>query len=243
MLSRLGCDVEVAEDGQAAVERVTSAAPGYFDLVLMDCQMPVMDGYEATRRIRDYEGHSTSRLPILALTASALHGDRERGLEAGMDDYLTKPIRMDDVRNFLSRWLPAAAREVAADEKAEDPVVEPEPLGDALDADAALQQVAGDWDLLLTVANLFLDGWTELHDRLLRAVKEDDAAELAAVAHRLKGGSGNVGAKALHSLAGELELRWKAGDTAEASADVARLERRMEAYREALDGARVEAGV
>jgi signal transduction histidine kinase/CheY-like chemotaxis protein len=117
MLSRLGCDVEVAEDGQAAVERVTSAAPGYFDLVLMDCQMPVMDGYEATRRIRDHEGHSTSRLPILALTASALHGDRERGLEAGMDDYLTKPIRMDDVRSFLSRWLPAAAREVAADEK------------------------------------------------------------------------------------------------------------------------------
>jgi CheY-like chemotaxis protein len=101
LLERLGCQVDVADNGQVAVQRVS---PGMYDLVLMDCQMPEMDGWEATRALR-VKLQGTPHLPIIALTAGALSGDRERCIEAGMDDYLTKPIRREDLHAMLHRWL------------------------------------------------------------------------------------------------------------------------------------------
>jgi len=102
MLTRLGCIVEVVPDGEAACE---AAARRRYDLILMDCHMPVMDGFEATRRIRDDEfererGHT----PIVALTADALAGDRERCLESGMDDYMTKPVSSAMLAAAVERW-------------------------------------------------------------------------------------------------------------------------------------------
>ncbi|MDE3032987.1 MAG: response regulator, partial [Acidobacteriota bacterium] len=79
-----------------------------YDLVLMDCQMPEMDGFEASRRIRDRE-RGSRRIPIVAMTANAMVGDRERCLESGMDDYIPKPVRMEDLRRALGRWLPAGS--------------------------------------------------------------------------------------------------------------------------------------
>jgi len=102
LLERLGCRVELAADGHEAVERVRSAA---YDLVLMDCQMPVLDGFDATREIRALGGEA-ARIPIVAVTAHALPGDRERCLEQGMDDYVTKPLRMDELERVLARWAP-----------------------------------------------------------------------------------------------------------------------------------------
>ena len=99
LLRRMGCDVEVVCDGAAAVAAMDR--PGGFDLVLMDCQMPELDGYEATRRLRD----AGERTPIVALTAHAMRGDRDRCLEAGMDDYLAKPLRADPLCAALARWL------------------------------------------------------------------------------------------------------------------------------------------
>jgi len=102
LLQRLGCEVAVVADGAAAA---AAAATGEFDLVLMDCQMPVRDGYEATAEIRRQEAAGV-RLPVVALTANAMAGDRERCLAAGMDGYLAKPIRLDALADELARWLP-----------------------------------------------------------------------------------------------------------------------------------------
>jgi len=107
MLERLGARLEVAENG---AEAIAATQRTRFDLVLMDCQMPVVDGFEATRSIRAREAGSDVRLPILALTAHALPGDRERCLAAGMDDYLTKPIRMKELARALGQWAPPVPR-------------------------------------------------------------------------------------------------------------------------------------
>ncbi|HEB91744.1 MAG TPA: response regulator, partial [Deltaproteobacteria bacterium] len=101
MLERLGCEVDVANDGQEAVERLFK---GEYDLVFMDCQMPNMDGYEATRAIREKEEASDRRIPIVAMTANAMEGDRERCLDAGMDDYTTKPISLSALEQMLGKW-------------------------------------------------------------------------------------------------------------------------------------------
>ena len=106
MLERLGCTVEVAENGRAGVERVRDAV---FDLVFMDCQMPVMDGFEATRAIRRMESGEGRHVTIVAMTAHAMASDREACLAAGMDDYMAKPIRADLLREALERWAAASA--------------------------------------------------------------------------------------------------------------------------------------
>jgi CheY-like chemotaxis protein len=103
LLRRLGLEIELAENGVEALEKLKNDS---WDLVLMDCQMPEMDGYECTRLWREHEGdHPARRLPIVAMTAAALSGDRQRCLSAGMDDYLTKPIRRDELSSILRRWL------------------------------------------------------------------------------------------------------------------------------------------
>ena len=102
MLEKLGCEVEVAGNGLEALEQLTSMP---FDLILMDCQMPEMDGYRATAAIRELDDPAISRLPIVALTANALEGDADRCREAGMDDYLSKPVTVADLTRLLSRWL------------------------------------------------------------------------------------------------------------------------------------------
>ncbi len=102
MLQRLGCEVTVANHGREAVEWVEKRA---FDLVLMDCQMPEMDGYSATRAIRDRETDPDARTVIVAMTANAMSGDRERCLESGMDDYVTKPIRLERLKSTLDKWF------------------------------------------------------------------------------------------------------------------------------------------
>lgn len=117
MMESFGCRVEVAEHGQAAIERLSS---NRYDLILMDCQMPNLDGYEATRRIRrmedsgDLTGGGVSRagierMPIIALTAHTIEGDRENCLDAGMDDYVSKPFTHEELRSMLEKWLPPGA--------------------------------------------------------------------------------------------------------------------------------------
>jgi CheY-like chemotaxis protein len=103
MLERLGYEAEAVPNGREAVAAVAS---DLYDLVLMDCQMPEMDGYEATRRIRALPG-APARLPVIAMTANAMQGDREVCLNAGMSDYIAKPVVFAELRRILDRWLPA----------------------------------------------------------------------------------------------------------------------------------------
>ncbi len=104
-LVRLGHSAAVAANGREAVARLCKSGHG-FRLVLMDCQMPEMDGFQATAAIRSWEHDQGGHLPIIAMTAQALKGDRERCIAAGMDDYITKPVRLDDLRHALARWFP-----------------------------------------------------------------------------------------------------------------------------------------
>jgi CheY-like chemotaxis protein len=105
MLQKLGISVDVAATGVEALDALIGVS---YDLVLMDCQMPEMDGYEATRRIRERE-RGKRRIPVVAMTANAMVGDREKCLEAGMDDHLPKPVRKEALLLALARWLPAGA--------------------------------------------------------------------------------------------------------------------------------------
>ncbi len=105
MLDRLGFGVDVACNG---IEALECLAQGAYDAVLMDCQMPELDGFEATRRVREIERGSERHIPILAMTAHALAGDRERCLAAGMDDYLAKPIKLKALEDLLALWVPGS---------------------------------------------------------------------------------------------------------------------------------------
>ncbi len=107
MLESFGCKVETATDGKEALERY---AGDEFNLIFMDCQMPEMDGFEATAEIRKQEAKSGRRVPIVALTASAIEGDREQCLAAGMDDYVTKPFTAEQMRSALATWLDRSPR-------------------------------------------------------------------------------------------------------------------------------------
>ena len=104
MLSKVGHQVETAGTGKEAFEKYI-ASSGNFDLILMDMQMPEMDGIEATLHIRDWEGKNNNRVPIIALTANAIKGDKEKCIEGGMDDYITKPINRDLFFKVIDKWL------------------------------------------------------------------------------------------------------------------------------------------
>lgn len=106
MLSKLGLSCELAENGEEALAKIKNSGP--YALVLMDGQMPVMDGYEATAAIRNHQLEDSKRLPIIAMTASAMAEDRARCLEAGMDDYLSKPVSLTALSAIIKRWLPVA---------------------------------------------------------------------------------------------------------------------------------------
>jgi signal transduction histidine kinase/DNA-binding response OmpR family regulator/HPt (histidine-containing phosphotransfer) domain-containing protein len=222
MLDLLGCRVTVVGNGREAVRE---CAAGQYDVVLMDCQMPEMDGFEATRRIREAEaGQRGARLPIVALTANAMQGDRAHCLAAGMDDYLSKPFDQAQLREVLLRWVDpprgaALVAEVASGAGA--PVIAeggapPEGEGadlldpQALEAIRRLRRPGGP-DLLARVVHIYLDDAPALVDRLAEALDAGDIDTFTRSAHTLKSSSANLGARALAERCRELELRGRAG--------------------------------
>ena len=225
MLSTMGCRADVADDGGEAVDAVKNKA---YDLVLMDCHMPIMDGFEATQAIRRKEATDPAKthLLIVALTADAVEGDRERCLAAGMDDYLAKPFTQEDLYSILEKWLlpgpslaqPAhrttdSAKNVAPTAKtAEIPAsCSPQAAGGeppidyrALANIAALQR-QGTPPLLPKVISTYFQSSSELMEKLRQAVEKGEAEATRQAAHSLKSSSANLGAKQLASLSKELE--------------------------------------
>jgi CheY-like chemotaxis protein/HPt (histidine-containing phosphotransfer) domain-containing protein len=199
LLEKLGAIVTLAETGAAALEQL---AAGSFDVVLMDCQMPILDGYEATKQIRAGAAGAAARdVPIIALTAHALSGDRQRCLDAGMNDYLTKPIDPGALRTKLEHLLaPTLAHESSL------PRVAQNELASAIFDVAALRaRVGADDEFLQELIALFVTTMEERIIALLSAVNRDDAAAIATEAHAIKGAAANVDARTLAAAAATLE--------------------------------------
>jgi CheY-like chemotaxis protein/HPt (histidine-containing phosphotransfer) domain-containing protein len=205
VLEVLGCQADVAANGQEAVEAVARTA---YDLILMDCQMPVLDGFAATAAIRRREqAQGRPRLPIVALTANVVKGFREQCLEAGMDDYLSKPFEQKQLTAVLERWLPAGGNGAPAPAPAPAPDPSASPLDERALAQIRTLQRSGAPDLLGKIIDLYLESSASLLQQIREAVAEENGEALRRAAHSLKSSSANVGATELAAACKELEQR------------------------------------
>jgi CheY-like chemotaxis protein/HPt (histidine-containing phosphotransfer) domain-containing protein/two-component sensor histidine kinase len=212
-LRRFGLECEIVGDGLVAVDQ---AKTGQFDLILMDCQMPLMDGLQAARVIRDAESpdhglaRNGRRIPIIALTANAVAGDREECLEAGMDDYLTKPITCQALTNMLLRWMPtpqSKGLEPIPHETVSRVSVGSASVPEAFDFEQLMSQCFGDSDLAIELLNMFeLRGRQSLLD-LEVVIASNDRLAIQHLSHGVRGVAANLCALRLRESAGALERR------------------------------------
>jgi two-component system sensor histidine kinase/response regulator len=258
MLEGFGCQVEVVANGCEAVE---SSARRRYDLILMDCQMPEMDGFSATAEIRRQEKANGRRLPIIALTANAMAGDREMCLAAGMDDYLFKPFKQEQLHAVLQRWLrerPATneaqgvtpeagtARELpvsaaiqaqseATRSGGDRPISRPSPIDTkALDNIRALQR-NGKPDILKKTITLFCSDSSKLLESMQQAAAQGDVSTLAMAAHRLKSSSANLGAVKLAAQCLQMEMLGRESRAEHAHPLLAEMQAEFQSVRLALE--------
>lgn len=216
-LEKFGVHIDLACDGEEALQALRQFP---YDLVFMDCQMPVLDGYEATRRIRDPKSPVINRaIPVIAMTANAMHGDRERGLAAGMNDHITKPVNPSKLRRALERWLPenchrstgpatAGEKPAIPQASATIPDIENEEISQSepvFDHAAVTRRLMGDSQLTRTVAEAFLSDMPDQIEQFKDLVAALDMQQAAAQAHKIKGAAANVGGMALSGQALTLE--------------------------------------
>jgi two-component system, sensor histidine kinase and response regulator len=244
VIESLGCTFDIAGNGRLAVEAVREKA---YDAVLMDCQMPEMDGYEATAKIRELE-IGVRHTPIIAMTAAAMHGDREACIAAGMDDYLTKPLRLEALTETLLRWTAASA---SAPSDAEPPFIDPvgedvRPSGEAapvldperLETLRALDD--GDGHLLTELGAQFLAQATEVRATLGDAAETGNAGGLVRAAHLVKGAAANLGATTLAAVCGDLERCADDGHLEAVPPLLARFDKELALVRTALEASPAE---
>ena len=203
LLEKWGHSVTVAENGRAAVHCWETEA---FDLVLMDLQMPEMDGLEATAQIRQRERETRMRIPIIAMTAHAMKGDRERCLESGMDGYVAKPIRQQELHDALSEFFQPA--EAKTEVTVESGIV---------DWEIAKTAVAGDDSLLHAVIEACLEETPDLLQQLQIAIETGDAVEARRLAHTIKASGRTFGIASLSEHANSIEEFSKCGDLVSAA--------------------------
>jgi len=212
MLAALGYRADVVANG---VEAVDAVANGRYGAVLMDCQMPEMDGYEATTEIRRREAGSDEHLPIIAMTAAAMKGDLERCLAAGMDDYVAKPVERAELDAALRRWLPAEPVDQPAPDggsatRSQEPT-EPAVVDAARVAQLRALVVDGEPDTFTMLADLYLEQLPASLAQVREAIGRADAQALRRSAHALKGISANLGAVSMARLCGELDAAAESG--------------------------------
>ena len=248
-LEALGCEVVVTANGREALEAIAVTS---YDVVLMDCQMPEMDGFEATATIRHRESENPGarRLPIVALTANALEGDREHCLASGMDDYLSKPFTQDQLQALLDRWL---RRQGSVNGVAQEhgEVAKLNGIGkradrrfDSIDQRVlagirALQQ-PGKPDLLGKAIGIYLDTTPKTMNSIRTAVAQEDLERLHKAAHSLKSSSANLGAQILAGLCKELETMGRTRALENVQDVLAKTDAEYAAVREALSAERTK---
>jgi len=214
MLVKLGCQVALANNGKEAVEAVRASD---FDLVLMDCQMPVMDGYEATSAIRQLPEGRGAKLPIVALTANAMAGDQQECRDAGMDDFLAKPYSLSAFGTMLQRWLPAAAAAPSSPMAAQAPKEAAAPIiNDAAFNALRLRDDSGATDGVPALLRRFLDTAQVQLEQVELAALAGDAKAIGRLAQVLQSSSAGVGAQILSDQYRKLEELARFGDIDEA---------------------------
>ncbi|TKB66570.1 MAG: response regulator [Nitrospira sp.] len=248
MLEKLGYQSDVVENGQealAALDRVSYA------MVLMDCQMPLLDGLEATRLIREREQacrnvelgmkndelnvidsppsiHHSRHIPIVALTANAMSGDRDRCLAAGMDDYLTKPLRKENLKTTLDRWIARSIHSQAAHTGSEEHGVDgtgAEILSAVFDRATMLRNIGGDTELLEQLVGLFIQRYQTMLEAIRAALAGRDQEAVEQAAHSLKGTAGNLCASEVVLYSGQLEALGRLGTLVEGPVIYTQLEK------------------
>jgi len=265
MVEKLGYKPDVVENGQ---EALTALAKGDYAVILMDCQMPVMDGFEATRCIREREASGTvsgsgsqvpgpksdhsngshetfhskletrRHIPIIAVTANAMQGDRERCLAAGMDDYLAKPIKLDELRSALARWVSVPPDVVVPGKQKPTPTTA-DPTRGIFDPARMYQNIGGDSELFAQLVCLFLDRHQTMLADIRTALADANAIAVERMAHTFKGTAGNLCASEVALTAGRLEAVGRLNALhdappvyAQLELEVARLVRVLESYRQ-----------
>jgi len=216
LLTQAGLHVSIADDGQQGVEQAAKgdADGNPFDAILMDIQMPVMDGYTATRILR--KDPRFKELPIIAMTANAMASDRDRAAAAGMNDHIAKPIDINEIFKVLAKWVPppeerrAGAASTAKtvpdnDRIAAETAPAPIPALEGIDTKASLKRVGGNTALYLKILNRFHDSQGDSVQRIRASLLEGDRETAQRLAHTLKGLAGNIGAERLQQDAAVLE--------------------------------------
>lgn len=246
-LKSLGLKADTATDGRKALD---AWERNPYDLILMDCQMPEMDGLEAARWIRHREEERVggagrpSRVVIIAVTANAMKGDRERCLQAGMDDYLSKPIQWDEFREVLDRWLSGLREQsegngmaIAEKPRSTPADAEPGPAGTALPVDIRRLERAtfGDVHKMREIIGMYLEQSDELYARLLEAVGAGAVEDLEFAAHKFAGVSANCGMVAVVDSLRELERLGREGHTTGAEELIQTVSVNMKAIRQFLE--------
>jgi len=221
LLRKRGHVVRAVENGREAVDAIEASGSAPFDLVLMDIQMPEMGGLEAAQAVREREKDGRQRLPLIALTAHAMQGDRERCLAAGMDEYLSKPIDVDELIAAVERFGGGAPPPYSGQQTQAA-------AGVVFDERAALDYSGGDRGLLKEVVGIFRGDYPRSLRRIDQALKQRDGEALRLAAHGLKGAIATIGATAGRHAAAALELAARTAD--------------YDAAQQARDRLRVEVG-
>lgn len=253
MVEKLGYQADVVANGQ---EALTALKKGDYAAILMDCQMPIMDGFETTRNIRagkataasdetqaggntrsDMASSSIPHIPIIAVTANAMQGDRERCLAAGMDDYLSKPIKLDELRTALARWATSATTTAVAEEQTSVHTTT-DPTRGIFDPAKMYQNLGSDNDLFAQLICLFLDRHQTMLAEIRTALANADSSTVERAAHTFKGTAGNLCASEVGLTASRLEAVGRLNALhdappvyAQLELEVARLVRVLESYR------------
>ncbi len=205
LLEGAGATVRVASNGRLAVEMLFSGTPADVDVVLMDLQMPEMDGHQATARIRADQRFAS--MPIIAMTAHATMEERHRCLESGMNDHISKPINPDQLFETVARFFRPSGESAIALQQVMDPGHEVIPSIACLDTKDGLSRVAGNQKLYLKILRKFVEQQGAAVSEVAQAIAQGDRELAERIAHTLKGVAGNIGARSLYKAAGHLEKR------------------------------------
>lgn len=227
MLTRLGLRVDAVENGEEALEAMKNAS---YDLVLMDVQMPKMDGFETTQQIRQANDALDRNIPIIAMTAHAMHGDRERCLAAGMNDYISKPVTLKALADKINQWLPDHQVCLDCAPKQEPAYIETP----VFDKEGFLKRLTDDSALARTLITIFIDDTDKQLRSLTQALNDGQTDAVRRVAHSINGAAGIVGAESLRKLASTLEEAADKGDLDSISNYPQRLQHEFDRYKEAV---------